>query len=116
MYGRVRERNTRPEMYVRVKRERLTVFVQADASDTVNSLKTSLKGLVDDEKEFGLMKQGVLLDGLKTVVDSAIENDDVLELVFKIGEGWWHCRSVSTSSTSMVLDTYIQLNVSCHLD
>jgi hypothetical protein len=73
-------------MYIRVKRERSTYFLEVEASDTVNKVKELLQGLVDGARgvdSMALLKDGSPLDGFKTLVDSRIENDAVLCLVLK---------------------------------
>ena len=73
-------------MYIRVKRERSTYFLEVEASDTVNKVKELLQGLVDGARgvdSMALLKDGSTLDGFKTLVDSRIENDAVLCLVLK---------------------------------
>ena len=73
-------------MYIRVKRERSTYFLEVEASDTVNKVKELLQGLVDGAQgvdSMALLKDGSTLDGFKTLVDSRIENDAVLCLILK---------------------------------
>jgi hypothetical protein len=147
-------------MYVRVKRDILTIFVKVEASDTVNKLKeyvfqsltfrdtVSSSSLADEAPssslhtiqydssvtrspvtgmdDIGLVhiphgsvddifmnqdssqggeasstsrKTFPLLDGLKTLVDSKVENDDVICVVLRKGDGWESPHEVLASPT-----------------
>ena len=67
------------------------MFVEVEASDTVNRVKEKVlpvvmsvaSGDVKDTEGLGLIKEGNILDGFKTLVDCKVENDDVLVLVLK---------------------------------
>eukprot|EP00890_Picochlorum_soloecismus_P001310 jgi/Picsp_1/217/NSC_00216-R1_ubiquitin family protein len=86
-------------MYIRVKRERATYFLEVEASDTVNRVKELLQGLVDGAQgsdSMALVKDGSTLDGFKTLVDSKIENDAVLCLVLKKQDGSFEVPHIVT--------------------
>ena len=147
-------------MYVRVKRDILTIFVKVEASDTVNKVKEYVfqslafrdsssstdespspspslhtvqydssitrspvtgvddiglvhipHGAVDDLWNHGVdsSQRGEasstshqtfpLLDGLKTLVDSKVENDDVICVVLRKGDGWESPHEVLAAPT-----------------
>jgi len=72
-------------MYVRVKREKITYFIQADPSDTILELKEKLQEHLDKlPEEQRLLKDDTPLEDAKSLAEYRIENDDVLALTYKL--------------------------------
>ncbi|KAI3435563.1 hypothetical protein D9Q98_001628 [Chlorella vulgaris] len=71
-------------MYVRVKREKLTVFMHLDPTDTIAVLKDKLQELVQKPAaDQQLYKEGVLLEDDKTLAELRVENDDELAVAYR---------------------------------
>eukprot|EP00889_Picochlorum_renovo_P000466 jgi/Picre1/27496/NNA_000463.t1 len=103
-------------MYVKVKRRRLTLFVRAQPSDSVNTVRDSVysslfsqgsstdNSLGDGDvrvcgpEDIALMtEEQTMLDGTKSLVDSNIENGSVLCLVRKKTDGTFEPPSVTST-------------------
>lgn len=104
-------------MYVKVKRRRLTLFVRAQPSDSVNTVRDSVysslfsqgstENLDDGDdidvrvrspEDIALMTaQHTMLDGTKSLVDSNIENGSVLCLVRKKTDGTFEHPCVTST-------------------
>ncbi|EFN58677.1 hypothetical protein CHLNCDRAFT_140270 [Chlorella variabilis] len=70
-------------MYVRVKREKLTVFMHVDPTDSVAVLKGKLQELLQKPAEDQrLYKDGVLLEDNKSLVELQVECDDELAVAY----------------------------------
>ncbi|WPT13556.1 hypothetical protein PSENEW3_00001394 [Picochlorum sp. SENEW3] len=103
-------------MYVKVKRRRLTLFVRAQPSDSVNTVRDSVysslfsQGSSTDNslgdidvrvcgpEDIALMTaEQTMLDGTKSLVDSNIENGSVLCLVRKKTDGTFEPPCVTST-------------------
>jgi len=84
-------------MYVRVKREKITYFIQADPSDTILELKEKLQELIDQlPEEQRLLKDDTPLEDAKSLAEYRIENDDVLALTYKLPDGNFEAINIET--------------------
>lgn len=73
-------------MYIRVKRNKTTYFVQCDPTETILDIKQKLHGLLDQpvaDQRLILVASGVVLDDSKTLADQKVENDAVVALTFR---------------------------------
>lgn len=72
-------------MYVRVKREKMTVFLHCDGTDTVAQIKGKLQELMQKPaEEQRLFRGGVALEEEKTLAELGVANDDELGVAFKL--------------------------------
>ncbi|GAA0170800.1 hypothetical protein LIER_24984 [Lithospermum erythrorhizon] len=75
-------------MYIRVKRNKTTYFLQCDPIDKVLQIKQKLHALIDqplfDQRLF-LMPSQLLLDDTRTLADQQVENDSVVALALRKG-------------------------------
>mmetsp|Transcript_9000 Transcript_9000/g.16763 ORF Transcript_9000/g.16763 Transcript_9000/m.16763 type:complete len:107 (+) Transcript_9000:462-782(+) len=84
-------------MYVRVKREKITYFIQADPSDTILELKEKLQEHLDKlPEEQRLLKDDTPLEDAKSLAEYRIENDDVLALTYKLPDGNYEAINIET--------------------
>ena len=75
-------------MHVRVKRKDTTFFLNVAPTDYVLEVKQRLQDLTErDPSEQQLIKGRAVLDDAKSLAEQRVENDDVIALVFKSGEG-----------------------------
>lgn len=87
-------------MYVRVKREKTTYFIQAESSDTILELKEKLQELIDQmPEEQRLLKDDTPLEDAKSLAEYRIENDDVLALTYKLPDGTFEAINIETLKT-----------------
>jgi len=71
-------------MYIRVKRQKQTIFLNTDPTETIASLKAKLASLNKvPAANLRLLSGEAVLDDAKSVGDSKIENDAVVFLVHK---------------------------------
>lgn len=62
-------------MYIRVKREKTTYFVQCDPTETTLDIKQKLQGLIDqpsNNQQLTLMTTNEILDDAKTLADQKV--------------------------------------------
>ncbi|KAL4458103.1 hypothetical protein ABPG75_012968 [Micractinium tetrahymenae] len=72
-------------MYVRIKREKLTVFLHCDGTDTVAQIKGKLQELLQKPaEEQRLYKDGAALEEDKTLAELSVANDDELAVAYKL--------------------------------
>ena len=75
-------------MHVRVKRKDTTFFLNVAPTDYVLEVKQRLQDLTEkDPSEQQLVKGRAVLDDAKSLAEQRVENDDVIALVLKSGEG-----------------------------
>ncbi|KAF9615648.1 hypothetical protein IFM89_025598 [Coptis chinensis] len=75
-------------MYIRVKREKTTYFLQCDPTETVLDIKHKLFGLIDkpvSDQRLVLVATAEVLDDAKTLADQKVENDAVVALTLRKG-------------------------------
>ncbi|GKA49832.1 polyubiquitin 9 [Tanacetum coccineum] len=75
-------------MYIRVKRNKTTYFLQCDATEKILDLKQKLHNLIDQpvfDQRLILVATGEVLDDSKTLADQKVENDAVVALVLRKG-------------------------------
>ncbi|XP_076924716.1 uncharacterized protein LOC143587261 [Bidens hawaiensis] len=73
-------------MYIRVKRNKTTYFLQCDATEKILDIKQKLHNLIDqpiNDQRLILVSSGELLDDSKTLADRKVENDAVVALVLR---------------------------------
>ena len=74
-------------MHVRVKRKDTTFFLNVTPSDYVLEVKQRLQDLTEKgPSEQQLVKGRAVLDDAKSLAEQKVENDDIIALVFKVGE------------------------------
>lgn len=82
-------------MYIRVKRQKTTVFLQVEPTDTVLEVKQKLQALLDKSPDkLQLLRevreasgQWLPLDDAKKLAELKVENDDVLALAYAQEDG-----------------------------
>ncbi|XP_020265785.1 uncharacterized protein LOC109841278 [Asparagus officinalis] len=70
-------------MYIRVKRNKVTYFVQCDPTETTLEIKQKLQGLIDqtsNNQRLTLVSTNEVLDDSKTLADQKVENDAIVGL------------------------------------
>ncbi|XP_020108564.1 uncharacterized protein LOC109724231 isoform X3 [Ananas comosus] len=70
-------------MYIRVKRNKTTYFIQCDPTETALNIKQKLHALVDqppDNQRLTLVATNDVLDDSKTLADQKVENDAIVAL------------------------------------
>ncbi|KAI7756337.1 hypothetical protein M8C21_007892, partial [Ambrosia artemisiifolia] len=73
-------------MYIRVKRNKTTYFLQCDATEKILDIKQKLHDLIDqpiNDQRLILVSTGEVLDDSKTLADQKVENDAVVALVLR---------------------------------
>jgi hypothetical protein len=78
-------------MYVRVKRQKIILFIQVEPSDKTSDIKSEIESLIKKQPDQQrLFKDGILLDNDQTLAELKIENDDILALSLCIddNEDW----------------------------
>ncbi|KAK1429746.1 hypothetical protein QVD17_11964 [Tagetes erecta] len=73
-------------MYIRVKRNKTTYFIQCDATEKILDIKQKLHDLIDqpiNDQRLILVSTGEVLDDSKTLADQKVENDAVVALVLR---------------------------------
>jgi transcription elongation factor B subunit 2 len=72
-------------MYIRVKRQRSTIFLHVEPTETVLEVKQKVQQLTEQPAENQrLYLDGVNLDDAKTLAEVKVDNDAVLAVVFKL--------------------------------
>ncbi|KAL3535151.1 hypothetical protein ACH5RR_003612 [Cinchona calisaya] len=74
------------EMYIRVKRNKTTYFLQCLPSEKVLQIKEKLQILIDqpaNDQRLILIKYGEVLDDSKSLADQKVENDAALALTLR---------------------------------
>ncbi|OAY80481.1 hypothetical protein ACMD2_23490 [Ananas comosus] len=75
-------------MYIRVKRNKTTYFIQCDPTETALNIKQKLHALVDqppDNQRLTLVATNDVLDDSKTLADQKVENDAIVALSVRKG-------------------------------
>ncbi|KAJ8540247.1 hypothetical protein K7X08_030166 [Anisodus acutangulus] len=73
-------------MYIRVKRNKTTYFIQCDPTETILQLKEKLYNLIDqpvNDQRLVLMPAGDVLEDSKSLADQKVENDAVVALTLR---------------------------------
>ena len=74
--------------HVRVKRDKLTVFLDCQSTDTIAELKERLAVLLKHSaSDMNLLRRSTSLADSATVKSSGIENDEVLFVVYRTPNG-----------------------------
>ncbi|KAL3147744.1 hypothetical protein ABBQ32_002485 [Trebouxia sp. C0010 RCD-2024] len=77
-------------MYVRVKRNKTTIFLHVEPTDTVLEVKQKLQELVQQGPETQRLYLGkTMLEDAKQLAELKVENDDVLALTYQLSDGSW---------------------------
>mmetsp|Transcript_20555 Transcript_20555/g.36666 ORF Transcript_20555/g.36666 Transcript_20555/m.36666 type:complete len:96 (-) Transcript_20555:356-643(-) len=75
-------------MYIRVKRQKQTIFLQVEPSDTVLEVKSKLQDLCEQPPENQMLyKDEAPLEDARRLAELHIENDDILALTFLQEDG-----------------------------
>jgi len=75
-------------MYIRVKRKKLTIFLQVEPTDTVLEVKQKLQSLTEQPPEkVQLVKEEQALEDARKLSDLKVENDDVVAMCYLQGDG-----------------------------
>ncbi|MQM15246.1 hypothetical protein Taro_048189 [Colocasia esculenta] len=75
-------------MYVRVKRNKTTYFVQCDPTETILDIKQKLQVLIEqpvNNQRLTLVPTDEILDDSKTLAEQKVENDAVVALTLRKG-------------------------------
>ncbi|XP_008808365.2 uncharacterized protein LOC103720445 isoform X6 [Phoenix dactylifera] len=73
-------------MYIRVKRNKTTYFVQCDPTETTLNIKQKLQNLIDqpsNNQRLSLVATNDILDDSKTLAEQKVENDAVVALALR---------------------------------
>ncbi|XXG52357.1 hypothetical protein AAC387_Pa03g0721 [Persea americana] len=73
-------------MYIRVKRNKTTYFLQCDPTETILNIKQKLHSLIDqpvNDQRLILVSTNEVLDDLKTLADQKVENDSIVALTLR---------------------------------
>ncbi|GAV88800.1 ubiquitin domain-containing protein, partial [Cephalotus follicularis] len=73
-------------IYIRVKRNKTTYFIQCDPTETTMDIKQKLHALIDEpvnNQRLILEGTGEVLEDPKTLADQKVENDAVVALALK---------------------------------
>ncbi|EPS69348.1 hypothetical protein M569_05418 [Genlisea aurea] len=73
-------------MYIRVKRNKTTFFLQCMPSETVLQIKEKLEELIEQpasDQQLILMPNHQVLDDFKSLADQKVENDAVVALTLR---------------------------------
>lgn len=73
-------------MYIRVKRDKTTYFIQCDPTETTLDIKQKLHTLIDqpvNDQRLILVGGGEVLEDSKTLADQKVENDAVVALTLR---------------------------------
>ncbi|KAK3127871.1 hypothetical protein QOZ80_7AG0579510 [Eleusine coracana subsp. coracana] len=73
-------------MYIRVKRNKSTSFIQCEPTETTLIIKQKLHSLVDEpphNQQLVLLATGDVLEDSKTLADQKVENDAVVALALR---------------------------------
>ncbi|XP_009764972.1 uncharacterized protein LOC107807600 [Nicotiana tabacum] len=84
--GKSSQSRTLLAMYIRVKRNRTTYFIQCDPTETILQIKEKLYNLVDqpvNDQRLILMPAGDVLEDSKSLADQKVENDAVVALTLR---------------------------------
>ncbi|XP_016451697.1 uncharacterized protein LOC107776317 isoform X2 [Nicotiana tabacum] len=75
-------------MYIRVKHDKSTYFIQCDPTETILQIKEKLYNLIDqsvNDQRLILVATGDVLDDSKSLADQKVENDAVVALTLRKG-------------------------------
>ncbi|XP_068651161.1 uncharacterized protein [Aristolochia californica] len=73
-------------MYIRVKRNKTTYFLQCDPTETILDIKQKLHTLIDQpvsSQQLILAGKNEVLEGSKTLAEQKVENDAVVALTLR---------------------------------
>ncbi|KAF2310436.1 hypothetical protein P3X46_031733 [Hevea brasiliensis] len=76
-------------MYVRVKRNKTTYFIQCDPTEKILEIKQKLQVLIDkpvNDQRLISLSNGELLEDSKTLAEQKVENDAKLALTLRKGD------------------------------
>ncbi|XP_066391327.1 uncharacterized protein [Miscanthus floridulus] len=73
-------------MYIRVKRNKTTYFIQCEPTETALSIKQKLHSLIDQppiNQQLFLWPSSDVLEDSKTLADQKVENDSIVALALR---------------------------------
>uniref|UniRef100_A0A0A9HDD2 Ubiquitin-like domain-containing protein n=1 Tax=Arundo donax TaxID=35708 RepID=A0A0A9HDD2_ARUDO len=73
-------------MYIRVKRNKTTYFIQCDPTETTLNIKQKLHALIDQppsNQQLVLLATNDVLDDSKTLANQKVENDAIVALTLR---------------------------------
>lgn len=88
-------------MYIRVKRKKSTYFVDCDPSETTLQVKAKLQNLTSNpirNQRLILLSSYQVLDDTRTLAQQKVENDVVVAMTLKKGNGQWEDIDIDNSS------------------
>ncbi|VFQ64776.1 unnamed protein product [Cuscuta campestris] len=77
------------DMYIRVKRDKTTYFIQCQPTETIEQIKGKLHALTEQpikDQRLILLETGGILDDAKTLADQKVANDAVVALALRQGD------------------------------
>ncbi|CAL5085080.1 unnamed protein product [Urochloa decumbens] len=75
-------------MYIRVKRNKSTYFIQCEPTETALSIKQKLHSIIDQppsNQQLVLLATNDVLEDSKTLADQKVENDSIVALALRKG-------------------------------
>ncbi|KAK9120592.1 hypothetical protein Syun_018209 [Stephania yunnanensis] len=90
-------------MYIRVKRNKTTYFVQCDPTETILAIKQKLCSLIDqsvNDQRLILRATADVLEDSKTLADQKVENDAVVALTLRKDGSEFEDVNIETPSDS----------------
>ena len=92
-------------MYVRVKRQKTTLFLHVEPSDTVLQVKSKIQDLIQEPPaNQRLFKDSAALEDGRSLAELRVETDDVLVLGLKQSSGEWEAPEVVAYEEDMKED------------
>ena len=71
-------------MYIRIKREKQTIFLYTDPTETIADVKTKLSSLTNvPSSHIRLIFHDLVMDDDKTIGDHKADNDNIVYMVFQ---------------------------------
>ncbi|KAI5080630.1 hypothetical protein GOP47_0003813 [Adiantum capillus-veneris] len=95
-------------MYVRVKRQKTTYFVECEPSDTVLQVKSKIHALTDTptrNQRLILMDSHHVLDDDRTLSQQHVENNSIIALTLRKRNGDWEDIDIDTFNNHNVHDS-----------
>ncbi|XP_008808362.1 uncharacterized protein LOC103720445 isoform X2 [Phoenix dactylifera] len=93
-------------MYIRVKRNKTTYFVQCDPTETTLNIKQKLQNLIDqpsNNQRLSLVATNDILDDSKTLAEQKVENDAVVALALR--KAYWMEGQHLSKNENMLVNT-----------
>ncbi|CAM0873553.1 unnamed protein product [Alopecurus aequalis] len=85
-------------MYIRVKRNKTTYFIQFDPTETTLNIKQKLHSLIDQppsNQQLILLETHDVLDDSKTLANQKVENDAIVALTLRTDDNQFEDVSIA---------------------